>query len=133
MKTSNVLVFNESYTVDDMLAEINAGALDRMAGTETYGGLTTTFTGDFNIAEAAGVDAVKDTFERAFGEWRSDIRYLANLTVVVNHGSWRAYDKGNKELTELYCTFYDACMDEVYGEDSPFDDEEKDYFFSITD
>lgn len=133
METSNVLVFDESYTVDDMLAEVKDGAVDNKAGTETYGALTSTFTGDFNIAEAFGAAAVKDTFERAFGEWRSDIGYLANLTIVVNHRSWQADERGDKELTELYISFYETCMDEVWGEDSPFDDEEKSRFFSLTD
>ena len=43
--------------------------LARMAQTETYGDLTSTFTGDFNIAEdMGGVPAVEDTFKRAFAE-----------------------------------------------------------------
>ena len=53
--------------------------LARMAQTETYGDLTSTFTGDFNIAEdLGGVPAVKDTFDSAFASWKHDVRYLAS-------------------------------------------------------
>ena len=33
-------------------------------------GFTTTFWQDFSIADAFGVAAIKDTFKRAFAEWK---------------------------------------------------------------
>ena len=37
---------------------------------------STTFWTDFSIADRFGIKAVKDTFERAFKEWKSNARYL---------------------------------------------------------
>lgn len=105
----------------------------RMAQTETYGTLTSTFTGDFNIAEdLGGAHAVEDTFARAFACWKHDVRYLANLAMVVNHKSWQHAD-ANPELSRLYAEFYYAVRDFVYDDDSPFDDDDIRYFFEVTD
>lgn len=35
---------------------------------------STTFWSDFSIADAFGVNAVKDTYKRAFKEWKDDYR-----------------------------------------------------------
>ncbi len=45
----------------------------------------TTFWQDFCIAEKFGVNAIKDTFKRAFTEWRTDVVYLTELALVTNH------------------------------------------------
>ena len=39
-------------------------------------GFTTTFPSDFSIADRFGVNAIKDTFNRAFGEWKGHYKYL---------------------------------------------------------
>ena len=97
-------------------------------------GFTSTFTGDFNIAEAlGGKDAVVDTFERAMESWGDDIRYMATLCIVTNTKCWRHYEKGDAELSGTYAGMYHAVMDHVYGEDSPFDETEIGYFFKCTD
>lgn len=107
--------------------------LARMAQTETYGELTSTFTGDFNIAEdMGGIPAVKGTFKSAFSCWKHDVRYLTNLAMVTNHKSWE-HATGNPELSRLYAEFYYAVRDFVYDDDSPFDDDEIRYFFEVTD
>lgn len=36
----------------------------------------TTFWDDFTIAEAFGENAVRDTFNRAFEEWKGNYKYL---------------------------------------------------------
>ena len=107
--------------------------LARMAQTETYGDLTSTFTGDFNIAEdLGGVAAVEDTFKRAFAEWKHDVRYLANLAMVTNHKSWQ-HAEGNPELSRLYAECYYAVRDFVYADDSPLSEADIRYFFEVTD
>lgn len=40
----------------------------------------TTFWQDFSIADRFGADAVKDTFNRAFAEWKTDHVYLTELS-----------------------------------------------------
>lgn len=102
-----------------------------MYRTETYGGLTTTFRGDFDIADAFGADAVKDTFERAFAEWGDDIRYLTNLSMVMNEKCWDKDAAGDEKLSDLYCNFYYRTRDKAYGDD--FTREEQRYYFEATD
>ena len=60
----------------------------------------TTFYTDFSIAEWFGIDAVKDTYERAFKEWKSDYIYLTELAMCLNWKSWEHSQK-NKEFMEL--------------------------------
>lgn len=49
----------------------------------------TTFWQDFCIAEKfGGIEGVKDTFKRAFAEWREDSEYLAEMALVLNHRGW---------------------------------------------
>lgn len=107
--------------------------LARMAQTETYGDLTSTFTGDFNIAEdLGGIPAVKDTFDSAFASWKHDVRYLANLAIVTNHKSWQ-HAAGNPELSRLYAECYYVVRDFVYDDDSPLSEADIRYFFEVTD
>ena len=91
---------------------------------------STTFWQDFSIADVFGVNAVKDTFNRAFKEWRSDYRYLTDLVMVVNHKCWQHYENGNNELSQLYSDLYyeaDAyALDNLKGE-------ELSYYFRVTD
>ena len=67
---------------------------------------STTFWQDFRIADVFGLDAVRDTYKRAFEEWKSDYRYLTDLVIVLNHSCWFWYEKGNEELSELYSDLY---------------------------
>ena len=54
--------------------------------------MTTTFWEDFTIADMFGIEAIKDTFERAFAEWKSDYVYLTELVIVLNHKIWQHYE-----------------------------------------
>ena len=55
--------------------------------------LLTTFWDDFSIADRFGVSAVRDTFNRAFAEWKEDYQYLTELILVLNHKIWQHYEK----------------------------------------
>lgn len=55
----------------------------------------TTFWNDFSIADAFGTDAVQDTFDRAFPEWRGDVVYLTELVLVLNWKIYEFYEKTN--------------------------------------
>lgn len=61
----------------------------------------TTFWEDFSIADAFGAEAVQDTFDRAFNEWKSQYKYLTEMTMVLNHKIWLWHEK-NDELARLY-------------------------------
>ena len=66
----------------------------------------TTFFEDFTIAEKFGLNAVKDTFNRAFKEWKSNYKYLTELTMVLNWKIWQYYEK-NEKLAELYNSLWE--------------------------
>lgn len=62
----------------------------------------TTFWNDFTIADGFGPDAVLDTFGRAFGEWKSNHKYLTELVLVLNHKLWQHYELGDEAMARLY-------------------------------
>lgn len=66
----------------------------------------TTFYEDFSIADAFGVNAIQDTFRRAFNEWKDNIVYLTELVMVLNWKCWEHHDKGNERYMELYRDLY---------------------------
>lgn len=90
----------------------------------------TTFWEDFSIADRFGADAIKDTYNRAFTEWKSNFIYLTELVMVLNHKLWYWYEKGNQEYAELYNTFWDETAQ--YAERN-LKDEQLRYYFRITD
>lgn len=90
----------------------------------------TTFWMDFTIAEHFGIEAVKDTFERAFKEWRNDVVYVTELALVMNWKCWRHWEEGNHELGRYYSDRYyevrEWCLDNLEGDDLR-------YYFETTD
>ena len=81
----------------------------------------TTFWTDFSIADRFGEKAVKDTFKRAFKEWKHDVVYLTELVLVLNWKCWDHFSNGNFNLSGLYANLYDeadgyACSN-LTGED----------------
>lgn len=91
---------------------------------------STTFLMDFRIAEAFGVDAVKDTFNRAFNEWKDQYKYGTDLCIVCNMLCWYHYEHGNENLSKLYADYYyqvrTYCLDHYKGE-------QFNYFWRMTD
>lgn len=89
----------------------------------------TTFYMDFTIADAFGVDAIKDTFNRAFKEWKDNVVYLTELVIVLNMKCWDWHEK-NENYSELYGDLYyqarDYALDNLKGEDF-------DYYYKWTD
>ena len=85
---------------------------------------------DFAIADRFGVNAMKDTFNRAFKEWKNDARYLTELVMVLNHRCWYWYDAGRMALSKIYSDlFYKA---QGYAYDHLKGDELK-FFLEVTD
>lgn len=63
--------------------------------------MQTTFWMDFSIADKFGTSAIKDTFKRAFKEWKSNYIYLTELVIVLNHKICQYYEK-NDTYVKLY-------------------------------
>ena len=92
--------------------------------------VTTTFYNDFSIADSFGIDAVRDTFERAFDAWKHDYRYLTNLVVTLCYKSWEHDEAGRDDFTEVYVELYEKASG--YASETLKGAELK-YYFDITD
>ena len=81
----------------------------------------TTFMQDFSIADHFGIEAVKDTFNRAFKEWKDNYVYLTELAIVTNLRCWYWYDNGDNELSKVYADLYytarNYALDTLSGEE----------------
>lgn len=90
----------------------------------------TTFWLDFTIADKFGTKAIKDTYNRAFGEWKSNVEYVTELVIVLNHKIWQHYENGNNSYAALYDELWrecdNWCVDNLKGDDL-------DYFYATTD
>ena len=90
----------------------------------------TTFYLDFSIADKFGLEAIKDTYKRAFEEWKNNFRFITELVMVLNWKCWEWYDSKNIEKSELYGNLYyeldEWCLDNLKGQ-------ELDYYISTTD
>lgn len=89
----------------------------------------TTFYLDFSIADRFGLDAIQDTYNRAFNEWKSNTEFITELVMVLNWKCWRWYqvnDDYSKLYSELYYKLDEWCMDNLK-------DEALDYYIQTTD
>jgi hypothetical protein len=89
----------------------------------------TTFWDDFSIADRFGASVVRDTFNRAFIEWRGNYKYLTELVMVLNHKIWQHYET-NEVLARVYNELWEKA-DEYACEN--LNGEELSYFYRITD
>ena len=114
-----------------MVTEIKMPELPAWTITEQTGYKPqTTFWNDFSIAELMdGTAGVKDTYKRAFEEWKNDYKYLTELVLVLNWKAWQ-YNEKRPELSELYTELYfqadEYALDNLTGE-------EKRYYLKTTD
>lgn len=89
----------------------------------------TTFWQDFTIAEKFGVDSIKDTYKRAFKEWKNDYKYLTELSLVLNHKCWRHYNT-NRRLAQLYGRYFEDVNDYAM---THLKDKQLEYYFKVID
>lgn len=89
----------------------------------------TTFWEDFTIADKFGINAVKDTFNRAFNEWKGNYKYLTELVLVLNHKIWFWYGK-NDALAKVYNDLWEKA--DLYACNN-LKGEELSYFYRILD
>lgn len=89
----------------------------------------TTFWMDFSIADHFGIKAVKDTYRRAFKEWKDNTEYLTELVMVLNHKTWQWYER-NETLAEVYNDLWEKTAN--YAETN-LTGEDLDYYFRTTD
>ena len=87
-----------------------------------------TFYLDFSIADQFGANAIKDTYNRAFKEWKKDYKYLTELAMVM---SWKSFEhQNNQEYCRIYSDLYydtdEYALDNLKGE-------QKTYYINTTD
>jgi hypothetical protein len=89
----------------------------------------TTFWTDFTIADMYGLNAIQDTYNRAFNEWKDNYQYLTELVMILNWKIWKHYEK-NRAYAELYNKLWEEA--DAYACDN-LEGEELSYFLRVTD
>lgn len=89
----------------------------------------TTFWSDFSIADKFGVEAIKDTYKRAFIEWKDDYKYLTELVMVLNWKIWQHYGNDDR-IARVYNELWEEA--DLYAQEN-LHGEEAEYFFMTTD
>lgn len=92
--------------------------------------IDTTFKFDFDIADMFGTNAIKDTYKRAFNEWKSNYKYLTALVMVLNHKIWEHYEKHNNAYAVLYNELWETT--DAYAMDN-LKDKELQYYLNVLD
>lgn len=87
----------------------------------------TTFWQDFCIADKFGLQAVRGTYRRCC-HWKHDYKLWTEMILVLNHKIWQHHGKHNA-LANLYQDLWDKAQLEV----DKWSDEQKEYYYSITD
>jgi hypothetical protein len=89
----------------------------------------TTFWQDYWIAIYFGKEAVQDTYDRAFNEWKTSVEYITEMVMVLTHIGDFIYER-DKEMALLFYALgekcYDWCRENLKGE-------ELDYFYRVLD
>lgn len=90
----------------------------------------TTLWEDFSIADRFGEAAVRDTFDRAFEEWKTHHEYLTELVMVLNWKIWQWYQTGNEVLARTYDQLWEQASNWA---ETNLKGEELEYYFRVTD
>lgn len=91
--------------------------------------MTTTFMSDFDIADMFGENAIKDTFKRAFNEWKENYVFLTELVVSLNLHIWKWYEK-NETIARLYNDLWEQA--DAYACEN-LKGKELRFFYNVTD
>ena len=89
----------------------------------------TTFWTDFTIADMFGLNAIQNTYDRAFNEWKNNYCYLTELVMILNWKIWSHYEK-NEKYAELYHMLWSEAN--AYAHNN-LKGEELSYFYRVTD
>lgn len=95
----------------------------------------TTLWGDFGVADVFVLNgmepnAVQDTFNRCFDEFKDDKEYGTELAMVLNYKTWEHDSKKNYKLSSLYTRLYYQLRDYILDN---WSDENMSYYIKVTD
>lgn len=92
----------------------------------------TTFWEDFSTADKFGTEAITDTAENIFEEWKTNIEYLTEFIMVINHKSWE--HENDPILMELYSNlYYEYDEKAIHFIEQTMSDKELNYYFRTLD
>lgn len=89
----------------------------------------TTFFSDLSIAECFGHKAIQDTYDRVLKEYKSDIVYITEFVMCLNHKIWQLHQL-DESTARVYDELWRNGVDFVYNN---FKGEDLTYYFEITD
>ena len=89
----------------------------------------TTFYMDFSIADKFGLEAIQDTYNRAFEGWKSDYKYITELAMVLNWKCWRWYEVKD-DYSRLYMELFHKLDEWIFNN---LREEELEYYIRTTD
>lgn len=73
----------------------------------------TTLWNDFSIADAFGLQAIKETYTSGLDYAKNDYKNMTELVLVLNHKCWQHYEKDN-DKSMLYSDLYYAAQDAFF-------------------
>lgn len=89
----------------------------------------TSFYIDFSIADKFGLQAIQDTYNRAFEGWKSDYKYITELAMVLNWKCWRWYEVKD-DYSKLYTELFHKLDEWIFNN---LREEELEYYIRTTD
>lgn len=100
----------------------------------------TTYTSDFSIAEwcvpAEGMNAIASTLRNALTNWRDDIKFFAEILLVINMKSWEHAARGNNEYGKMYSELFymvQALYFDWFDKDNKQHNEAMRYYYDYVD
>ena len=90
---------------------------------------STTFFSDFSIADRFGEAAVRDTYKRAFGGWKENVKYFVELVSVLNHKIWQHHGRDDR-LARVYDELWKKA--DAYGSEH-FKGADAEFYFKVLD
>lgn len=89
----------------------------------------TSFYIDFSVADKFGLQAIQDTYNRAFEGWKSDYKYITELAMVLNWKCWRWYEVKD-DYSKLYTELFHKLDEWIFNN---LREEELEYYIRTTD
>jgi hypothetical protein len=89
----------------------------------------TTFFNDLSISDCFGEPAIRTTYCEVLEEWGTDIKYITEFVLCLNHKIWQLY-KVNEPLARLYDELWRECSQYVVEN---FEGEDLAYYYNVID
>ena len=100
----------------------------------------TTYTADFSVAEwfvpKEGMSAIANTLRHALNDWQNDVKFFAEVIMVVNMKSWEHAARGNNKYGMMYSDLYYMVRDlyfDWFDETHPKHNEAGQYYMAYVD